>query len=75
MQKPYSIKVKEYRQNLIEITNKAGLPLEQMSPIVNELRQMLDNTIQQNIAKDEAEWSDFLQKNAGKDNTESEVTD
>lgn len=75
MQKPYSIKVKEYRQNLIEITNNAGLPLEQMSSIVNELKQMLDNTIQQNIAKDEAQWTDFLQKKAEENKTEPEVID
>lgn len=62
MDKPITVIEREYRENLIELTNDAGLPTFMKKAVVKELYDALSDLDAREREKAEKEWAEAQQE-------------
>lgn len=60
MEKPISIKIKEFKNMAVNLVNTSGLPLIVVEPILKDILNVIQNKLDQEYLQDKANYEKFL---------------
>ena len=62
MEKPISLKIKEFRDNAVGLVNTSGLPLFVVEPILKDILHIVQNKLDQEYLQDKANYEQSLKE-------------
>lgn len=60
MEKPFSVKVKDLKDDMVSLVNNAGLPLFMVEPIVRDILVAVQTKVEQQYLQDKAAYEQSL---------------
>lgn len=71
MEKPLSLKITEFKKNLLDTINNSSLPIEIIQLVVNEVKNAIDIEANRNYTNQVIEYNKQLQKEKAKESKET----
>lgn len=72
MEKPISLKLKEFRDNAVNLVNTSGLPLFVVEPILKDILGQVKTKLDQEYLQDKANYENFLAEQNNKEEGENQ---
>lgn len=72
MEKPISIKIKEFKNMAVNLVNTSGLPLIVVEPILKDILGVVQNKLDQEYLQDKANYEKFLAEQNNKEEGENQ---
>lgn len=72
MEKPISLKLKEFRDNAVGLINTSGLPLFVIEPILKDILGQVKTKLDQEYLQDKANYEKFLAEQNNKEEGENQ---
>lgn len=63
MEKPTSIRLKDFKNDVVNLVNDSGLPLFCIEPVLRELLSAVQTKAEEQYLTDKATYDKFLQEN------------
>lgn len=70
MEKPISLRIREFRNNAVNLVNTSGLPLFIIEPILKEVYNAVQIKSEQEYQQDKINYENSLNEEKGEDNHE-----
>ena len=74
MQKPITVAIKGFKEDIVDIVNGSGLPLIVMEPILRDLLEAVREGAEGQEQRDRAEYEASLREGAGQESTDDADT-
>lgn len=72
MEKPISIKIKEFKNMAVNLVNTSGLPLIVVEPVLKDILNVVQNKLDQEYLQDKANYEKFLAEQNNKEEGENQ---